>query len=251
MNENITNGIGRAWENTITFLPNFLAFVLILALGYVVAAVLGRGVDRLLDRVGFDRVVERGGIKQALSQAGFKLSDLVGKLVFYTLMLFVLTLAFGIFGPNPISTLLADLVAYLPRIFVALVIVVIAAAVAAGVRDIVRASIGGLSYGRTLAAFAGMAVLVVGLFAALNQLNIAPAIVNGLFYALLAIVVGVSIVAIGGGGIQPMRARWERTLNRIDDEMPRVKEEVRAHQAVIVEPATEASVRKTNTGYVS
>ena len=41
------------------------------------------------------------------------------------------------------------------------------------------------------------------MFAALNQLQIAPAIVTGLFYAVLAVVVGSAIVAIGGGGILP------------------------------------------------
>jgi hypothetical protein len=34
---------------------------------------------------------------------------------------------------------------------------------------------------------AGRAILVIGIFAALDQLQIAPVIVNGLFYALLAI----------------------------------------------------------------
>src|SRR5690606_16105742 len=47
---------------------------------------------------------------------------------------------------------------------------------------------------------------------------IAPTIVNGLFYALLAIVVGVTVVAVGGGGIAPMRQRWEKALERVDDE---------------------------------
>jgi hypothetical protein len=56
---------------------------------------------------------------------------------------------------------------------------------------------------------AGMAILVVGIFAALDQLQIAPVIVNGLFYALLAIIVGVAIVAFGGGGIQTARRYWD------------------------------------------
>jgi hypothetical protein len=61
-----------------------------------------------------------------------------------------------------------------------------------------------------------MAILVIGVFAALNQLQIAPEIVNGLFYALLAIIVGVAIVAFGGGGIQTARGYWERVSQRAD-----------------------------------
>jgi hypothetical protein len=73
---------------------------------------------------------------------------------------------------------------------------------------------------------AGAAILTVGIFAALSQLQIAPAILNAVFYAILAIVVGVLIVAVGGGGIQPMRDRWGRALNRLDEEMPRARREL-------------------------
>jgi hypothetical protein len=110
-------------------------------------------------------------------------------------------------------------------VFVAIVIVVVAAAVAAAVKELVQASLGGLSYGRTLAFAASAAVLAVGGFAALDQLGIAPAIVNGLFYAILAIVVGVVVIAVGGGGIQPMRAQWEKSLARAQDEAPKLARE--------------------------
>jgi hypothetical protein len=236
---NFTSGLQRAWDNTVAFLPNLVAFLLILIVGYFVARLLGNVLDKILTRLGFDRMVERGGLKQALSQSGIHVSDILGKLVFYTIFLFVLQLAFGVFGPNPISDLLTRVIAFLPNIFVAVVIVVISAAIAQGVKEIISGSIGGLSYGRMVANVAAVSIIVIGAFAAMNQLNIAPQIVNGLFYALLAIVVGVSIVAIGGGGIQPMRARWENALNRIDREIPVVVEQVRTAtpgQAVVSTP---------------
>jgi membrane protein required for beta-lactamase induction len=73
------------------------------------------------------------------------------------------------------------------------------------------------------------AIWVVGIAAALNQVEIAPEIVNGLFYAMLALIVGVGIVAIGGGGIQPMRERWQRALLRMDQEAPRMRQEAQAN----------------------
>jgi hypothetical protein len=130
----------------------------------------------------------------------------------------VLQLAFGIFGPNPVSDLLFGIIAFLPRLFVAILIVVVAAAIGSAVRDLVSSSLGGLAYGRTLANLAGGTILVIGVFAALNQIRIAPAIVNGLFYALLAVIVGSAIVAIGGGGIRPMRRQWEKALDRVEEE---------------------------------
>jgi hypothetical protein len=139
--------------------------------------------------------------------------------------LFVLQLAFGVFGPNPISELLQGIIAFMPKLFVAILIVVIAAAVATAAKTVVESVLGGLSYGRTLAMIAAAAVWVVGIAAALNQIEIAPEIVNGLFYALLALIVGIGIVAVGGGGIQPMRERWQRALMKVDAEAPRLKQE--------------------------
>jgi hypothetical protein len=228
MQTDFSAAMGRAMESVVMFVPLLIAFLIILVIGYVVAMALGKVVDKVLTRVGFDRMVERGGIKKVLSRSGYHVSDILGKITFYTLFLLVLQLAFGVFGPNPISDLLTALIAYLPRVFVAIVLVVIAAYVGQAVKEVVQASLGGLSYGRVLANMAAISIVVIGVFAALDHLGVARAIVVGLFYAILAIVVGVSVVAIGGAGIVPMRARWEAALNRIDREVPRMKETARA-----------------------
>jgi hypothetical protein len=68
---------------------------------------------------------------------------------------------------------------------------------------------------------------------------VAPEIVNGLFYAVLALVVGVGIVAIGGGGIAPMRERWQRALTRLDAEAPRLRQEARGGTEVVREKMDE------------
>ncbi len=225
-------GIENAWSSIATFVPRLLGFLVILALGYIVAKAVATAIDKVLEKVGFDRAVERGGIRQALANSKYDASDLVAKLVFFTLFLFVLQLAFGVFGSNPISALIAGVIAFLPKLFVAIVIVVVASAIAAAVKDIVGNALGGLSYGKTLANVASISILVLGVFMALNQIEIAPAIVNGLFYGLLAIVVGSAIIAVGGGGIQPMRARWEQALNKVDEEAPKIKEQARSASAV-------------------
>lgn len=222
---NLSAGASQAWANIITFLPKFLFFLVVVIGGYFLAKFIAKLFDRLLERLRFDQWVERGGVKRALAKSGYDASDLLAKLVFYTLFLFVLQFAFGIFGPNPISDLLTRIIAYIPSIFVAVIIVVIAMAIAKGVKDILSVSLGGLNYGHVLAKTAGAAIIAIGIFAALDQLGIAPNIVNGLFYAALAIIVGSAIVAIGGGGIRPMQARWERALNRVEAEAPRLKEQ--------------------------
>lgn len=216
-------GLQEAWTRIATFVPKLLGFLVILLVGYIVAKVLARIADRLLERVGFDRWVERGALKPALERSQFDASDILAVIVFWTIFLIALQLAFGVFGPNPVSDLLEGLIAYLPNVFVAVVIVVIAAALAKVVTDLLAAVLGGVSGGAWIARAAGFAVLLVGIFAALDQLQIAPSIVNGLYYAILAIIVGSAIVAVGGGGIQTMRGYWERTSRSFDSKAREIK----------------------------
>jgi len=212
-----------AWSDVAKFFPKAIAFLAILFVGYFIAKFLARVCTRLLDRTGFDNVVERGGIKQALANSQYDATQLVGKAIFYGLLLVVLTLAFGVFGENAVSDMLQSVINYLPKLFVAIVIMIVAAFIAAMAKDMIRASLGGLSYGPMLATIASAAILVIGAFAALSQMQIAPAIINSVFYALLAVVAGSAIIAIGGGGIQPMRQRWENALRKYDEEKPRLQ----------------------------
>jgi mechanosensitive ion channel-like protein len=209
-------GVQDAWTRIATFVPKFVGFLVILLIGWLIAKALSKLVERLLQRVGFDRWVERGSLKPALDSAHTDASDILGVIVFWTVFLLALQLAFGVFGPNPISDLLHGLIAYLPNVFVAVVILVITAALAKVVADLLGATLGAVSGGQWIARAAGLAILIVGIFAALNQLKVAPAIVNGLFYAILAIIVGSAVVAIGGGGIQTMRRYWEQTSGKLE-----------------------------------
>ena len=81
----------------------------------------------------------------------------------------------------------------------------------------------------------------------------APAIVNGLFYGVLAVVAGSAIIAIGGGGVRPMQQRWEQTLQRYDEEKPKVRQESQGASERIADRAAELkgkaqSARNGDTG---
>ena len=239
---NVSGGLERAWAATLLFIPNLLAFLLILVAGYFISTFLGKLVGKVLAQVGFDRAVERSGIRKALEASGYHPSQILGKIAFYTVFLFVLELAFGVFGPNPIADLLTRVIAFLPNVFVSIVIVVLSASIAAAVKDVVRAVIGGLSYGKMVSSLAAGAIIVLGAFMALNQLGIAPEIVNGLFYAILAILVGVSVVAIGGAGIAPLRSRWEAALSAIENEVPKAKQHIEARTSPSLTPNDSSSL---------
>ncbi|GAB3603822.1 mechanosensitive ion channel family protein [Microbacterium aureliae] len=207
------------------FIPLFLLFLLILIVGLIVAKLIAKGLEKLLEKVGFDRLVERGGIKRALAKSKLDASDIIAKIVYYTLVLFVLQFAFGVFGPNPVSDLLEGIIAFLPKIIVAIIIVIIAAAIAAGAKTLIQNTLSGLSYGRVLANIAAIFILFLGITAALNQVEVATTVTTPILIAVLAIIAGVIIVGVGGGLIKPMQARWEGMLNKAEEEAPKIKRE--------------------------
>ncbi|MEV4664088.1 hypothetical protein AB0J85_19315 [Micromonospora echinofusca] len=231
MRDNFGDAVGDALRSVMLFLPKAVAFVAILVVGWLIAKAVLKIVDKVLERVGFDRAVERGGIRRALARSRYDASDIVAKLAYYGVLLVTLQLAFGIWGPNPISDLIAGVIAWLPRAFVAIVIVVVAAAIANAVKDIISGALGGLSYGRLLATIASVFILGLGVIAALNQIGVATAVTTPVLIAVLATVGGILVVGVGGGLVRPMQSRWESWLSRAEQESRQIATHARAYQA--------------------
>ncbi|WP_174535780.1 mechanosensitive ion channel family protein [Micromonospora chalcea] len=219
------------WRSVLLFVPRAIAFIAILVVGWLIARAVLKIVDAALERVGFDRAVERGGIKRALERTKYDASDILAKLAYYAVLLFTLQFAFGVWGPNAISDLIRGVVSWLPRAFVAIVIVVIAAAIANAVRDLVSGALGGLSYGRVLADVTAIFILALGVIAALNQVGIATTVTTPVLVAFLATVAGILIVGVGGGLVKPMQDRWDGWLHRAAEESRAIRQQRQAQQA--------------------
>ena len=220
-------GVSDAWSNIATFIPKLLFFGIILVVGYLIAKVLAKATNAVLERVGFDNAVERGGVKQALAKSQYDASDIVAKLVKYAVILFTLVIAFDVFGPNAISDLLQSIVAFLPKLIVAIIIVVVAAAVAKVVKDLISNMLGGLSYGNVIANVASFFIMFLGVIAALSQIDVATTVTTPVLITILATIGGVIIVGLGGGLVRPMQSRWDRWLNTAERETENVKAQVR------------------------
>ena len=232
------------WRSVLLFVPKALAFIVILVIGYFVARFVLKIVDKVLERVGFDRAVERGGLGRALRRSRYDASDILARLAYYAVLLFTLQLAFGIWGPNPISDLIRAVVSWLPLAFVAIVIVVVAAAIASAVRDLITGALGGLSYGRLIANLVSVFIVGLGVIAALNQVGIATTVTGPVLYAVLATVAGILIVGVGGGLVRPMQRRWEGWLDRVASESAVIRDKARAYAAEREEAARVAAERE-------
>ena len=220
MGSQITQGLGQAWAMIATFVPKLVGFLVVLLIGWLIAKALAKAVGFLLGRLGFDRLVERAGLGGAMSRSPIDASGLIVKLVYYFVLLIALQLAFGVFGTgNAVSQLLNDVIAYLPRIVVAVVLVIVAAAIGRAVKGLITGALGGRSYASLLGTIANVFIVALGVIAALNQLGIAVAVTMPVLITVLATVGGVLVVGLGGGLVRPMQQRWEGWLDRMADEV--------------------------------
>ncbi|WP_442939366.1 mechanosensitive ion channel family protein [Nonomuraea sp. SYSU D8015] len=227
---NISQGLTDVWRQIATFVPRLIAFLAILLIGWLVARLIAKATDKILERVGFDRVVERSGVGRMLQRSRYDASSLIAKLLFYAIVLITLQIAFSVFGPNPVSALLNGVVAWLPQAAVAIVIVVVAGAIATAVKDIVGSALAGLSYGRWLATGAAVFIWALGIIAALNQIGVATTVTTPVLITVLATAGAIAAIGIGGGLIQPMQQRWQRWLGRIEQEAPQARAQAAAYQ---------------------
>ena len=224
-------GLNSAWNDVASFVPKLAAFLLILLIGWLIAKALAKVTNGVLERVGFDNAVERGGIRTALAKTSYDASDLVAKFVYYTLILVTLQMAFGVFGPNPVSELLTSIISWLPQAVIAIIIIVVAAAIANAVRDLVSSALSGLSYGRLLGNLAGGFILALGVIAALNQIGIATAVTTPILIAVLATIGGVVIVGVGGGLVRPMQEVWQGWIGTIQNESNSIRHQIDLRKA--------------------
>jgi hypothetical protein len=199
-------------------IPKILIFLVILIVGWIIAKVLARIVDMVLRRINFDKFVERGVVGQALKRSNTDATTLISKIVYYAILLIALQMAFGVWGPNPVSSMLNAIVGWLPKAVVAIIIVVVASAIAKIVKDLITSTIGGLSYGPFLANVASIVIIALGVIAALGQVGIAGAITQPILYTVLVTCGAVVAIGVGGGLVRPMQDRWERMLTAAERE---------------------------------
>jgi hypothetical protein len=218
---NIGQSLQNMFNSIVSTIPKILVFIIILVVGWIIARLLRKLVDVVLVKVGFDRMVERGLIGDTMRRSEYDASGLVAALVYYAILLIALQMAFGVFGPNPVSALLASVVAWLPRAIVAIILVVVASAIAKVVRDLVVTALGRLRYSRLIGDIAAIFILALGVIAALNQMGIATTVTEPVLITVLATVGAVIAIGVGGGLIRPMQARWERMLSAAESETGR------------------------------
>ena len=204
----ITDSVGFAfrnlWESFMLFLPDFIGALLVLLVGWAVAAALGRLAHRLLTLLRIDKAVEALRIAEAFEKMGvhFDIGALFGWLVKWFLLVVTFLAAADVLGWTQLSEFFKTVVAYLPNVIIAAVVLLVGILVANFVYTVIHRSVTVTKFAGAdfLAGVAKWAILVFSFLAALNQLQIAAELVQSLFTAFVAMLAIAGGLAFGLGG---------------------------------------------------
>ena len=213
--EGMFQPLQNALSTFLSYIPQLIGALIILIVGYIVARVLQAVVGRVLQGIGFDRWMERGGIKQFFDRAETNQTpaSILGALVFWFVFIVAITMAADALGIPQVSVILAQLIAYIPQIIAAILILILAALLANFISGIVRGATGS----NVLASIAQYAIIVYAVFAALTQLGVAVQLTANTFLIVLGAVALAAALAFGIGGRELARDILEKAYNRSDE----------------------------------
>jgi Conserved TM helix. len=198
------------------FVPNLVVAIVIVILGWLVGALLGRAIWQVFRSLKVDEALRRAGFEGFLRRGGVDLDSgaFIGGLVKWFVIVVFLVAAFDVLGLTQVNLFLQQVViAYLPRVIVAALILLVGGVIG----DIVERVV--VTAARTAeirsAHFAGAvskwAVWIFAILVALSQLGIATAFSQTLF---TGIVIAISLalgLSFGLGG-QDAAARFIERL---------------------------------------
>jgi hypothetical protein len=200
----------------LSFLPALIGALLLIAIGWWIAGILGRLVESSLNRIGFEHAAERTGISGFLSRTGsspLRASHVVGQLAKWFVRLIFLELAAQALHLSAVTTLLNSIVLFIPNLVVALVIVLVGLLAAQFVARLIRgsASRAGMSNGNILGAVAEYGIIGLAVVTALGQIGVATIIVTILFAGVAGALALAAGLAFGLGGRDTAAEIWDRS----------------------------------------
>lgn len=208
----IVGSLQDIWIQFIGFIPNVVAAVVVFFVGWAIAIAIGRLVEKVLVILRVNQAFENvKGLRDAAQRADVSINvpRLLGEIVKWFFILVTLLAATNILGLSEVSQFLRQVLAYVPNVVVAALILVIAVVLANFVYRTVSASVSAAGFGSAsaIAAISKWSILVFALLAALVQLNVAVTLIQTILTAFFAMVALAGGLAFGLGG-KELATKW-------------------------------------------
>ena len=207
MTENLRSMLTKMWtvleQQAVDFLPKLVVGLIVLMIGLLVARLI-RGItarfflairlDRISDRLGISAFLARGDIRHTVA-------EILATVIYWLVLLFSLQILGLTLGWQSVSDFFGQILAYVPRVIIALAIFSVGAGIAFffGSAVQVAASNAGFPAAKPLGATVKALVSFFALVMALQELNIATELLVSTMQIVIAAVVFAVALAFGLG----------------------------------------------------
>lgn len=216
--ESLSDTFNSMWSALIGFLPNLIGALLILALGFLVAALFHKIAEKIFNFFKLKELFDRFKITAMFEKSGHKFSivSLLASVVYWLIIIVFITVAIEMLGLTQISEFLRSIVFYLPNIIVAIAILVIGILISSFVENLIRNTTHAVKVGSApfLGQLAKWVIMIFAILAALNQLNIAQNLIAILFQGIVVMLALAGGLAFGLGGKDYAKEILEKFKNR-------------------------------------
>lgn len=183
-------------EKISSILPNVVGAILILILGSLIAMFLGGIISQVIKKLKIDMALEKTVLYPVSENLGIKISTskLFGELVKWFILIIVFIAAADVAKMPQVTDFFNEALFYLPNVFVAVIILLVASLLATFVSNLITTSFKDeLGY---LSGLAKVAIFAFAILAALSQLQISRPLIEILFTGIVA----TGVLAFGLGG---------------------------------------------------
>lgn len=196
--------LNQFWQQVAMFFPKLLAVIVILFFGWLFAKLMRLLVKRVLKLVKFDQYAGKSGLEAFLKNDDFdvSLSGIISQVVYWlVILLFVITGANAL-GMTEIAVMLNQLANYLPKIIVAIVVLIFGTLLSRFINRLIFAWLHSIQFNGALAisTSAEYLVQIFAIFVALEQLDIGTQLITALFVIMFGAVFLALAIAFGLGG---------------------------------------------------
>jgi hypothetical protein len=200
----ITDSFNKFLGKVTTFLPNLLAMITILILGFLIAWIVKKLIFRFLKAIQFDKVSERWGLPHILSKGGVTYSpaDLLSRFFYWVIVLITLILGINALEVAATQNFISHFFNYLPHLFAAMIILAIGYLIAIflGQATLIAAVNAQMESAKILSRAVRWFIIILSLTMTLYHLGIAEKVIVAAFSITFGGIVLALAIAFGWGG---------------------------------------------------
>lgn len=184
----------------VTFLQSFIAGLIVLIIGVIVAALVRQLLLEILKALHVENFLRRYGVPEA--RGDLKWSNILSEITRWFVIILFLVPAVKVWGVPEATSVLNGIIFYIPQVFIATVLALVGLVFANLAHDVVLASVHGVSpeTSRIVAAIAKWSIIIFVTFGVLVQLGVAADLIRILFTGIVAMLAIAGGIAFGLGG---------------------------------------------------